>query len=83
MYKDESINYAEDGEWYLRKNDVADNPLLFQMRDLLTRPAVAHIGNKILGLKVFEKRLNDLRRKYKETKVQESDALNFTRLQAI
>jgi len=83
LYKDDSINYSEDGEWYLRKNDATDNPLLFQMRDLLTRPAVANIGNKVIGLKVYEKRLNDLRRKNNNTKIQESHALNFTRLQVI
>ncbi len=80
-HEDSIINFEED--WLMRKKPVITDPVLIQLQNLLTKPTVNYKGSKKGTFKVYENRLNELKRNYNETPVQQLRALNFTRLQVI
>jgi hypothetical protein len=56
----ESYKSAQKDESFLtRKDKFLNHPLLTPMKDLLTKPESAYIGEKPIGLNFYIKRLNN------------------------
>lgn len=65
------------------KQSISENPLALHIREVLTKTVKVNYANKGGNLKMFQKRFNDLKRKYDETAIQHIRPISFTRLQIV
>jgi len=80
----EPYKSAQNVESFLsRKDKFLNHPLLTPMKDLLTKPESAYIGEKPIGLNFYLKRLNNLKRHVNNTQVEHLQVQKFAHLQLI